>query len=78
MTASAEDLLVLKAFADRNKDWQDIQGIMARQRDNLNWEQILSDLAGQCELKEDATPLEKLEVMRLRVQRGRDNRSFGI
>lgn len=30
-TCTAEDLLVLKAFANRPRDWQDIEGIVARQ-----------------------------------------------
>ena len=29
-TCSAEDLVVLKAFADRSRDWADIEGIVLR------------------------------------------------
>lgn len=32
MTASAEDLIVLKAFAGRDQDWADARGIIIRQR----------------------------------------------
>ena len=31
LTCSAEDLVVLKAFADRPRDWEDVQGIVGRQ-----------------------------------------------
>jgi hypothetical protein len=54
MTASADDLVVLKAFADRPQDWIDIQGILVRQGDNLNWKQILAELSPLCELKESS------------------------
>ncbi len=39
-TCSAEDLVVLKAFADRTKDWTDIEGIVLRQRQNLDTDYI--------------------------------------
>lgn len=69
VTASAEDVIVLKAFADRDQDWPDVRGIVARQATQLQWEQITSDLAALCELKEDRTPLEKLKVLRKQVAR---------
>lgn len=31
LTCSAEDLVVLKAFAGRDKDWLDIDGVLTRQ-----------------------------------------------
>ena len=40
-TCSAEDLIVAKAFADRPKDWLDIEGILIRQGKTLD-----IDLAG--------------------------------
>ena len=35
LTWSAEDLIILKAFADRNKDWMDIESIIIRQSKKL-------------------------------------------
>ena len=35
-TCSAEDLIVFKAFAGRDKDWLDIEGIITRQGDRLD------------------------------------------
>jgi hypothetical protein len=35
-TCSAEDLMVMKAFAGREQDWGDVKSIIARQRRALN------------------------------------------
>lgn len=40
-TCSAEDLVVLKAFADRPKDWVDIEGILIRQASAMDWDALL-------------------------------------
>ena len=38
---SAEDLIVMKAFADREIDWHDIRGIVVRQGiEKINWQLI--------------------------------------
>ena len=44
LTCSAEDLIVLKAFADRDQDWLDIEGILFRQKGLLDWDYILTEL----------------------------------
>ena len=36
-TCSAEDLVVHKAFAARPQDWVDIEGVILKQRGQLNW-----------------------------------------
>jgi hypothetical protein len=64
VTASAEDLIVLKAIADRDKDWVDIRGIIERQGEQLEWDYIVRELTTLCELKEDAGPLEHLKALR--------------
>ena len=51
VTCSAEDLVVLKAFADRERDWADIEGIVVRQADALDWTYIHEHLLPLCELK---------------------------
>lgn len=51
-TCSAEDLIVHKAFAGRDKDWLDVRGILVRRRETLRmeivWEELLPllDLTG--------------------------------
>ena len=52
ITCSAEDLIVLKAFADRSIDWIDIAGIIKRQDQRLDREYITAQLAPLCEAKE--------------------------
>ncbi len=63
VTCSAEDLIVLKAFADRPRDWLDVGGIIARQGTNLDSSYILSRLAPLCRIKQTPEILEKLECM---------------
>ena len=64
ITASAEDLIVLKAFAGRDQDWSDVGGIIARQSDRLNWNQILGELEPLCGLNEDESPVKRLQTIR--------------
>lgn len=66
-TCSAEDLLVLKAFADRPKDWMDIEGIIVRQSPHLDWPYVRAQLAPLAELKEAPDLIAKLEAARARL-----------
>ena len=63
LTCSAEDLIVLKAFADRPKDWMDIEGILVRQGNKLNRTQIIKHLLPLCEAKQSNSIIQKLEKM---------------
>lgn len=53
-TCSAEDLVVLKAFAGRAQDWLDIEGVAVRQGGRLDRERVLAELRPLLDLKEDA------------------------
>ncbi len=66
-TCSAEDLIVYKAFADRNKDWADIEGILLRQKNKLDWRYIEEYLLPLSELKESPHILPKLKEMNSRL-----------
>lgn len=68
-TCSAEDLVVLKAFAGRDKDWLDIEGIVVRQGDRLKTAQVQRELEPLLELKEDARSLARLQAILDRVAR---------
>ena len=62
---SAEDLIVLKAFANRQRDWEDVSSIVERQgSENLKWDQILTSLSPLIELKEEPQILERLNGLR--------------
>ena len=49
---SAEDLVVMKAFAARPQDWIDVEGILIRQHGRLDWCYIYMHLQPLAELKE--------------------------
>jgi len=67
ITCSAEDLIVLKAFAGRDVDWIAIAGILASQRDRLDWNYVDEQLQPLCELKEDRQTPRHLEQLRRRL-----------
>ena len=54
-TCSAEDLIVHKAFAGREKDWLDIRGIITRQGRRLHAAIIWQELLPLLELGDDPT-----------------------
>ncbi len=58
-TCSAEDLIVLKAFAGRERDWLDIEGIVARQP-SLDRKLIWQELEPLLDLKGDTASAERL------------------
>ena len=55
-TCSAEDLVALKAFADRPQDWLDVEGIIVRQGAALDRTLVLAELLPLHELKEESAP----------------------
>ncbi len=66
LTCSAEDLVVLKAFADRGRDWDDVEGVVIRQQ-TLDWEYIQSQLQPLAEAKESPHILDRLSQLRQRI-----------
>jgi predicted nucleotidyltransferase len=61
---TAEDLVVMKAFADRERDWADIEGVVIRQRGRLDWEYIDHQLAPLARAKEAPQIEERLAAVR--------------
>jgi hypothetical protein len=68
-TCSAEDLVVLKTFANRPKDWIDVEGVIARQTGKLDWDYIRRQLRPLAELKESPQILDALEKCRTEFER---------
>lgn len=66
---SAEDLLVLKAFANRPKDWVDVDGIIIRQSGRIDWTYVRAQLAPLAELKEAPEILDHLDQRRVELDR---------
>jgi hypothetical protein len=67
-TCSAEDLIVLKAFAGRGQDWVDVERIIVRQTGKLDWGYIHTQLRPLAELKEAPEILEQLERRRVEFE----------
>ena len=59
-TCAAEDLVVLKAVANRPQDWLDVEGVIVRQGPALQRQQVLSELEPLLELQEDVAALATL------------------
>lgn len=63
MTCTAEDLVIMKAFAARTRDWLDVEGIIVRQQGHLDRRYILRHLALLCDLKETPEILVKAKKL---------------
>ncbi len=62
-TCSAEDLVVLKAFASRDQDWIDVRNVLIRQGAKLNRDLIRNELSPLVDLKEEPEILERLDSL---------------
>lgn len=63
LTCSAEDLVVHKAFAGRDRDWLDVEGIVVRQGEALDRGLVLRELAPLAELKGSNDALDRLQAL---------------
>ena len=68
-TCSAEDLIVLKAFAGRGQDWVDVERIIVRQTGKLDWHHIREQLRPLTELKDAPELIDQLEIRRVEFER---------
>jgi len=60
-TCSAEDSIVFKTFAGRDKDWLDVEGIIVRQGQRLDTELIIEELGPLLDLKGTTEDLARLQ-----------------
>lgn len=67
-TCSAEDLIVLKAFAGRAQDWVDVERLIVRQTGKLDWNYIREQLRPLAELKDAPEILDQLETRRVEFE----------
>jgi hypothetical protein len=67
-TCSAEDLIVHKAFAARPQDWVDVEGVILKQRGQLRWSQVWSDLGALASLKDQPEIMDELERIARRAE----------
>jgi len=68
LTCSAEDLIVMKAFAGRGQDWVDVERIIVRRGAALNWGLITAELSPLAELKGAPEIMEQLERRRIEFE----------
>lgn len=67
-TCTAEDLIVMKAFADRGSDRVDLRTILVRQgTKKLDWKYIRRQLAPLCKLKEQLEIVDRLDALRREI-----------
>jgi len=66
LTCSAEDLIILKAFAARPRDWADVETIIVRQQGCLDWDYTFEQLGPLCELKGTPENVDRLHELRRR------------
>lgn len=64
--ASPTSLLVFKAFADRPRDWLDVEGLIVKSAARIDWNVVHGELKTLLDLKGDASALERLEALRRR------------
>jgi len=60
-TCSPEDLLVMKCFAARDKDWADVTSVLERQGNRLDLNLVREELQPLVDAKEEPEILEQLE-----------------
>ena len=63
ITCSAEDLIILKAYANRDQDWFDVRNILIRFASTLQRELIFDIITQLADLKGDRLIVNKLEKM---------------
>lgn len=61
---SAEDLVVLKAFADRDQDRADLVGISRRRGREMNWDAVTERLQPLAEAKDEPAILDRVTALR--------------
>jgi Nucleotidyl transferase AbiEii toxin, Type IV TA system len=64
-TCSAEDLIVLKSFADRPQDWIDVGRVIVRQTNKLDWDYIFGHLPELAALKDSPEIIDRLKKLRI-------------
>lgn len=64
LTCSAEDLVVLKAFAGRPQDWVDIESVAVRQHQKLDWKLVFEELEPLATVRNVPGLLDRLRQLR--------------
>ena len=63
-TCSAEDLVVLKAFASRPQDWIDVESVAERQGATIDWGLVLEELAPLAAARDAPEIVDRVRALR--------------
>lgn len=63
ITCSAEDLIILKAFANRPQDWVDIENIIEKQKESLSVSYVKEYLVLLCKVKNTPEIVSRFEAL---------------
>jgi len=66
-TLCAEDVIAMKAFSARPRDWSDIEGVIVRQGGSLDWELITRELEELAEVKPEVDFVTQLRELRRQI-----------
>jgi len=69
VTCSAEDLIIMKSFADRPQDWVDVESILKRFIGRLDISYIKKNLRPLCKIKEDPSISTRFDNLLKRYQK---------
>jgi hypothetical protein len=67
LTCSAEDLIVMKVFANRGRDWPDVEAVITHRATALDWELIERELKPLLPLQGGQPAWERLMELRRRL-----------
>jgi hypothetical protein len=68
-TCSAEDLVIHKCFAGRDRDWSDVESVLTRQRGNMDFAVVRKELPPLLEIKGTLPMLRKFEEMLTAIEK---------
>ncbi|MDB6124808.1 MAG: hypothetical protein JWQ71_3801 [Pedosphaera sp.] len=68
LTCSAEDLIVHKCFAGRDRDWADVETVLVKQHRHLDFKLIWTELSPLLELKQEPDTARRLQALITKVE----------
>jgi len=66
---TAEDLVVMKSLAGRTRDWLDVETVIIRQGEKLDWPHIYRELTPLAELAEKPDAPKELDRLRRKLEK---------
>ena len=67
LTCCAEDLIVMKVFANRDRDWPDVEAVITRRGPSLDWELIEHELKPLLAIEGGQPAWDRLRQMRRKL-----------